>query len=139
MLENLAKLSNILAIRHFVKQNQKITLQCLHLSWMWCAVTAKVTCVNIKLVNARYYFFYYNDCLWKHHSFVFHWRSCMIQLVWLCKIPNSYKLYVKIFVWYNCWKIGWFLFLSTCMKEIDQSHFTFCNAELFWRKIFFIE
>ena len=60
---------------------------------------------------------------------------CMIQLVWLCKIVNSYKLDVKIFVWYNFWKIGWVLFLPTCMKEIDQSYFTFRNAELFWRKI----
>ena len=27
--------------------------------------------------------------------------TCMIQLVWLCKIANSYKLNVQIFVWYN--------------------------------------
>ena len=65
-----------------------------------------------------------------------HETTCMIQLVWLCKIANSYKLDVQIFVWYNFWKIGWVLFLPTCMKEIDQSHFTFCNAKLFWRKIF---
>ena len=25
--------------------------------------------------------------------------TCMIQLVWLCKITNSYKLDVQIFVW----------------------------------------
>ena len=60
--------------------------------------------------------------------------TCMIQLVWLCKIANSYKFDVQIFVWYNFWKIGWVLFLPTCMKEINQSHFTFRNAELFWRK-----
>ena len=63
----------------------------------------------------------------------------MVQLVWLCKIANSYKLDAQIFVWYNCWKIGCVLFLPTCMKEIDQLHFTFRNAELFWRKIYFNE
>ena len=67
--------------------------------------------------------------------------TCMIQLVWLCKIANSYKVDVQIFVWYNFWKIGFYLFylnrvlsLPTCMKERHQSHFTFYNAELFWRK-----
>ena len=61
--------------------------------------------------------------------------TCMIQLVWLCKIVNSYKLDVQIFAWYNFWKIGWVLSLPICMKEIDVSHFTFHNAELVWRKI----
>ena len=61
--------------------------------------------------------------------------TCTIQLVWLCKIVNSYKFDVQIFVCYNFWKLGWVLFLPTCMKETDQSHFMFCNAELFWRKI----
>ena len=61
--------------------------------------------------------------------------TCMIQLVWLCKIANSYELDVQIFVWYNFWKIGWVLFLPTCMKKINQSHCKVRNAELFWRKI----
>ena len=65
--------------------------------------------------------------------------TCMIQLVWMCQIASSYKPDVQIFVWYNFWKIGWVLFLPTCMKEINQSHFKFCNAELFWRKIKFNE
>ena len=61
--------------------------------------------------------------------------ACMIQLVWLYKIANSYKLDVQILVWLNFWKIGWVLSLPTCMKEIGKSYFTFCNAdELFWRK-----
>ena len=60
--------------------------------------------------------------------------TCMIQLVWLCKIANSYKVDVQIFVRYNFWKIGLVLSLPTCMKERHQSHFTFYNAELFWRK-----
>ena len=29
----------------------------------------------------------------------------MIQLVWLCKMANSNKPDVQIFVWYNFWKI----------------------------------
>ena len=45
--------------------------------------------------------------------------TCMIQLVWLCKITNSYKLDAQILVWYNFWKIGRVLFLPTCMKEIN--------------------
>ena len=61
--------------------------------------------------------------------------TCMIQLVWLCKIANSCKLDVEIFVWYNFWKIRCVLFLPTCMKEIDQSYLIFHNAELFWKKI----
>ena len=55
--------------------------------------------------------------------------TSMIQLVWLCQIANSYKLYVQILAWYDFWKIGWVLFLPACMKEIDQSDFTFRNAE----------
>ena len=31
-----------------------------------------------------------------------HDTTCMIQLVWLCKIANSYKLDAQIFVRYNC-------------------------------------
>ena len=62
----------------------------------------------------------------------------MIQLVWLCKIANSYKLDVQIFVWYNFWKIGWVLFLPTYIKETNQSHFQFRNAELFRRKVEFL-
>ena len=61
--------------------------------------------------------------------------TCMIQLVSLRKIADSYKFAVQIFAWYNFWKIGWVLLLPTCMKEIDQLHFTFRNAELFQRKI----
>ena len=60
--------------------------------------------------------------------------TCMIQLVWLCKIANSYKLDVQIFVWYSFWKIGWVLFLPTCMKERNKPHLKFRNA-----KIYFIE
>ena len=60
----------------------------------------------------------------------FYDATCMIQLVWPCKIANPYKLDAQILVWHNFWKIG-VLFLPTCMKVIDQSHFTFCNAELF--------
>ena len=59
--------------------------------------------------------------------------TSMIQLV-STEIADSYKFDVQIFVSYNFWKIGWVLFLTTYMKEIDQLHFMFWNAELFWSK-----
>ena len=62
--------------------------------------------------------------------------TCMIRLVWLWNMANSYKLDIKIIVWNNFWGMGWVLFLPTCMKEINQSHFKFNNAELFCKVIF---
>ena len=43
--------------------------------------------------------------------------TCMIQLVWLCKIANSYKLDVQILVWYIIIvdELGWVLLIPTCM------------------------
>ena len=66
---------------------------------------------------------------------------CMIQLVWLnlfdC-VKQQIHAYAQIFAWYNFSKIGWVLFLPTCMKEMHQSHFTIWYAELFSRKIYLI-
>ena len=45
----------------------------------------------------------------------------LIQLIWLCKKANSYKLDVQVFVWYNFWKVGWVLLQSNFI-EIALRH-----------------
>ena len=61
--------------------------------------------------------------------------TCIIQLVWLCKIVNSYKFDAQIFVLYNFSKIGWVLFLPTCMKKMRPITFEVSECWIILKKL----
>ena len=65
----------------------------------------------------------------------FVWTTCIIQLVWLCKIVNSYKFDAQIFVLYNFSKIGWVLFLPTCMKKMRPITFEVSECWIILKKL----
>ena len=54
--------------------------------------------------------------------------TCMIQLVWMYKIANLYKLDVQILVWYNFWKIGWVLVSRFAMLNYFEEKSSLMNG-----------